>query len=73
VGCNDWFDGATRKSVHYRGIEATVTEASLPAIPQINVPPPGTSCGWSVRWTAATDPRVEIRGSTSVTRTATMQ
>lgn len=70
VSCDEWTAGILRKGVHYRGIETTGTEASLPVIPDVAVPA-GTPCSWSVGWNAATDPATEIRYSWSEGRAAT--
>lgn len=70
VTCDEWTAGTVRKGIHYRGIETTGTEVSLPVIPDVAVPA-GTPCRWSVGRNAATDPATGIRYSWSEERTAT--
>ncbi|HET7788296.1 MAG TPA: hypothetical protein VFL36_20150 [Myxococcales bacterium] len=70
--CDEWKDGAVTRGIHYRGVESAGTEASLPAIPGVSIPP-GTACRWSTIWVAAGDPAVENRYSSSADRSAVIQ
>ena len=70
--CDEWTDGAVTHGIHYRGVESAGTEASLPAIPGVSIPP-GTACRWSTVWVAAGDRAVENRYSWSADRGAVIQ
>ncbi|HYR19998.1 MAG TPA: carboxypeptidase-like regulatory domain-containing protein [Myxococcales bacterium] len=67
LGCDDWNEGALTRNIHYRGVETTSTEVTLPAIPDVAVPT-GATCRWSVAWIAPFNPALENRGSRSFER-----
>ena len=67
LSCADWNEGPLTRNIHYRAVETTTASVALPAIPGVAIPA-GTSCSWSVQWTATIDPLSETRGSQSAAR-----
>jgi hypothetical protein len=64
----DWvsFASPAFRSINY-SIEADGSETTLPAIPDVAIPPSAT-CRWTVQWCAATDRALEERCSGSLER-----